>query len=136
MARQIYVNLPVKDLDRSVAFFTRMGFRFNPQFTNEKATCMIIGNDSFVMLLVEDFFRTFIKKPIADAHQTTEVLVALSCESRAEVDEMVRLAVSAGGTTPSPPQDLGFMYQYGFQDLDGHLWEVGYMDAGAIPPAA
>ena len=136
MARQMFVNLPVKNLDRTVAFFTQLGFSFNPQFTNDKATCMLIGEDSFVMLLVEDFFSTFIEKPIADAHKTTEVLVALSCESRAEVDEMVRLAVAAGGRTPKPPVDLAYMYQHGFEDLDGHLWEVGYMDLSAMPPQA
>ncbi|MDO9405189.1 MAG: VOC family protein [Polaromonas sp.] len=136
MTRQIFVNLPVKNLDRTVAFFTQLGFSFNPQFTNEKATCMIVGQDSFVMLLVEDFFGTFTKKPIADAHQTTEVLLALSCASRAEVEDMVRLAVAGGGSTPNPPQDHGFMYQHGFQDPDGHLWEVFYMDASAMPPQA
>ena len=133
MATQIYVNLPVKDLDRSVKFFTHLGYKFNPQFTNANATCMIIGDNIFVMLLVEKFFQTFTSKPISDATKNTEVLLALSCDSRAQVDEMVRKAVEAGGSTPKPPQDHGFMYQHGYQDLDGHLWEVMHMDMSAMP---
>ena len=133
MATQIYVNLPVKDLDRSVKFFTHLGYKFDPQFTDANATCMIIGDDIFVMLLVEKFFQTFTSKPISDAAKSTEVLLALSCDSRAQVDEMVRKAVEAGGSTPKPPQDHGFMYQHGYQDLDGHLWEVMHMDMSAMP---
>ena len=133
MATQIYVNLPVKDLDRSIKFFTHLGYKFNPQFTNANATCMIIGDNIFVMLLVEKFFQTFTSKPISDATKNTEVLLALSCDSRAQVDEMVRKAVEAGGSTPKPPQDHGFMYQHGYQDLDGHLWEVMHMDMSAMP---
>jgi len=132
MATQIYVNLPVKNLERSVEFFTRLGFGFNPQFTNENATCMIVSDDIYVMLLVEPFFQTFTPKPIADATRTTEVLLCLSSDSRAAVDDMVAKAVAAGGTTPNKAQDHGFMYQHGFQDLDGHLWELAYMSA--MPP--
>jgi predicted lactoylglutathione lyase len=133
MATQIFVNLPVKKLNASVAFFTRLGFEFNPQFTDENATCMIVAQDSiYVMLLVESFFKTFTPKPIADATKTTEVLLCLSCDSREAVDEMVAKAVAAGATTPNKPQDHGFMYQHGFQDLDGHLWELAYMSA--MPP--
>ena len=131
MARQIFVNLPVKDLDRSVAFFTRLGFTFNPDFTDETATCMIVSDDIFVMLLTEAKFKTFTPKAIADATRSTEVLVCLSCESRAEVDETVRKAVAAGGTTYNEPQDHGFMYAHGFQDLDGHIWELIAMQPGA-----
>ena len=131
MARQIFVNLPVKDLDRSVAFFTRLGFTFNPDFTDETATCMVVSDDIFVMLLTEAKFKTFTPKAIADATRSTEVLVCLSCESRAEVDETVRKAVAAGGTTYSEPQDHGFMYAHGFQDLDGHIWELIAMQPGA-----
>lgn len=134
MATQIFVNLPVKDLKKSVDFFTALGYTFNPQFTDENATCMIVSDDHiYVMLLVEKFFKTFTPKPIADAKAATEVLVALSCESRAQVDEMVRKAVAAGGRTPTQPQDLGFMYQHGYEDLDGHMWELVYMEPGAIP---
>jgi uncharacterized protein len=128
MATQIFVNLPVKDLKRSVNFFTALGYRFNPQFTNENATCMIVGENIFVMLLVESFFKTFTKKAICDATKSTEVLVCLSCDSRAEVDGLVKKAVAAGSTTPAAAQDHGFMYQHGYQDLDGHLWELVYME--------
>lgn len=134
MATQIFVNLPVKDLDKSVAFFTALGYRFNPQFTNEKATCMIVSEDHiYVMLLVEPFFKTFTSKAIADATTSTEVLLCLSCESRAQVDELVAKAVTAGGSTPTKAQDHGFMYQHGYQDLDGHVWELMYMAPGAVP---
>ena len=121
MATQMYVNLPVKELDRSVDFFTHLGFGFNPQFTDSNATCMIIGTDSFVMLLAESFFKTFTTKKICDARRQTEVLICLSCDSREQVTDRVGRAIAAGGTTPNPPQDHGFMYQHGFQDLDGHL---------------
>lgn len=136
MARKIFVNLPIKNMERSKAFFTALGFTFNPQFTNEQGACMVISEDIFTMLLVEPFFQTFTKKPIADASRSTEVLVCLSCDSRAEVDEMVRKAVAAGGTTPNAPQDHGFMYAHGFEDLDGHLWELVWMDPNAAPPQA
>jgi predicted lactoylglutathione lyase len=134
MATQIFVNLPVKDLKRSVAFFTALGYTFNPQFTDENATCMIVSPDHIhVMLLVEKFFQTFTTKTIVDAKTSTEVLLCLSCESRAQVDEMVAKAVAAGGTTPTPAKDHGFMYQHAYQDLDGHVWELVYMEPGAVP---
>ncbi len=133
MANQIYVNLPVKNLDQSVKFFTALGFKFNPQFTDEKATCMIVSDDIYVMLLVESFFKTFTPNPICDAKKSTEVLLCLSSESRQKVDEMVGKAVAAGATTPKQPMDHGFMYQHGFQDLDGHLWELMHMDVSAMP---
>ena len=132
MPTKIFVNLPVRDLDKSVDFFTSLGFGFNPQFTDEKATCMIVGEDIYVMLLVEQFFKTFTKKQIADASQSTEVILALSAGSRTEVDEMIRKAVEAGGVAPGEPQDQGWMYGQGFQDPDGHLWEVIYMDPAAV----
>jgi len=135
MAKQIFVNLPVKDLKRSVSFFTSLGYTFNPQFTDENATCMIVGENIFVMLLVEPFFKTFTKKAVADATRSTEVLVCLSCGSRAEVDALAKKAVAAGATTPSPAKDHGFMYQHGYQDLDGHLWELVYMEPNAQPHA-
>jgi uncharacterized protein len=131
MTRQIFVNLPVKDLNKSVEFFTKLDFTFNPQFTNENATCMIVDKNIFVMLLVEKFFQTFTPKEICDTSKNTEVLVSLSFESRAEVDVMVANAISAGGTTYKEPSDMGFMYQHGFQDLDGHLWEIFFMDQSA-----
>ena len=136
MARKIFVNLPIRDMKRSRAFFDSLGFSFNPGFTNEQGACMVIGEHSFVMLLVEPFFQTFTKKPIHDAKKGTEVLVCLSCESRAEVDDLVRKALAAGGTAPNAPQDHGFMYGHGFEDPDGHLWEVMWMDPAAAPPHA
>lgn len=134
MATQIFVNLPVKSLDKAMGFFTALGYAFNPQFTDQNAACMIVSEDHiYVMLLVEPFFKTFTTKPVADATQSTEVLVCLSCDSRAAVDEMVRKAVAAGASTPRPPQDHGFMYGHGYQDLDGHIWELVYMDPNAVP---
>lgn len=131
MATKIFVNLPVKNLNKSVAFFTSLGFTFNPRFTDETATCMIVAEDIFVMLLTEQKFQTFTPKQICDATSSTEVLVCLSLGSRNEVDEMVRKAVAAGGTIYNDPQDHGFMYAHGFQDLDGHIWEIIYMEPGA-----
>lgn len=130
MSRKVFINLPVADLRRSVDFFTALGYQFNPQFTDEKATCMIVSDDIYVMLLVESFFKTFTPKPVADAKQTTEVLVCLSLDSRAEVEDIVRKAVAAGAKTPMPAQDHGFMFQHGFEDLDGHQWEYAYMQPG------
>lgn len=133
MANQIFVNLPVKDLDRSVEFFTKLGYTFNPQFTDENATCMLIGENIFAMLLVEDYFRTFTDREIIDAREGVEVLIALSLASREQVDEQIAKARAAGGTIPREAQDLGFMYQHAFQDPDGHLWEVFHMDMNAMP---
>lgn len=132
MATQIFVNLPVRDLNKSVDFFTKLGYEFNPQFTDENATCMIVDENIFVMLLVEQYFKTFTPKEICDTTKSAEVLVALSFESRAEVDEIVAKAIAAGGTTYKEPQDMGFMYQHGFQDLDGHIWEIFFMEESAI----
>ena len=131
MHTKIFVNLPVRNLDTSMEFFTKLGFNFNPQFTDETAACMIVTEDIFVMLLTEAKFKTFTPKEICDATKNTEVLVCLSFESRERVDEMVRKAVGAGGTTYNEPQDYGFMYGHGFQDLDGHIWEVIYMEPSA-----
>ena len=134
MSRQIFVNLPIKNMERSKAFFSALGFTFNPQFTNEQGACMVIAQDIYAMLLVEPFFQTFTKKPISDARKSTEVLVCLSCESRDEVDDLVRKALAAGATAPNAPQDHGFMYGHGFEDLDGHVWELMWMDPAAAPP--
>ena len=132
MANQIFVNLPVKHLKRSVEFFTKLGFSFNQQFTDETATCIIVTGDIYVMLLTEEKFKTFTPNAVCDAKKNTEVLVCLSLESRAKVDEMVRKAVAIGATTYNQPQDHGFMYGHGFQDLDGHIWELIYMESGAV----
>ncbi len=128
MNKQVFINLPVKDLEKSKAFFSALGYSFNPQFTDQNAACMIISEDSiYAMLLTEDFFKTFTSKPVARAHEVTEVLTCLSCESRQEVDDLVAKAVAAGGTAPRAPQDHGFMYAHGFEDLDGHIWELAFM---------
>lgn len=132
MATKIFVNLPVKDLKRSVEFFTKLGYKFNPQFTDENATCMILGEDNFVMLLVEKFFKTFTPKPIADAKSSTEVLVALSAESRDDVNRIVEKALAAGARRYKEPEDRGFMYGWGFEDLDGHIWEHFWMNPESI----
>jgi uncharacterized protein len=132
MARKMFVNLPVTDLVRTKAFYAALGFTFNPQFTNDMAACMIIGPDSCAMLLRHEFFGTFTKKAIADAHATTEVLVALSCETKAEVDAMLAQAIAAGGREPRDPQDHGFMYARSFEDPDGHIWEPFWMDPAHV----
>ena len=126
------MNLPVKNLNKSIEFFTKLGYTFNPQFTDDTATCMIISDDIFAMLLTHDKFKSFTPKEICDATKSTEVLVCLSCESREQVDELVHKAVAAGGTTYNKPQDHGFMYGHGYQDLDGHIWELMWMDPGAV----
>lgn len=136
MPRKIFINLPVKDLDRSVEFFTALGFGFNPQFTDANATCMIVSDEIFVMLLVQPFFQGFTTKPLSDAHQQTEVLLALSLDNREEVDAFVAKAVAAGGTVTQPARDYGFMYQQSVADLDGHQWEPFFMAPDAVPPQA
>ncbi len=132
MSTKIFVNLPVEDLHRSVKFFRNLGFDFNAQFTDETAACMIVSGDIFVMLLTRAKFKEFTPKEICDSTKSTEVLVCLSLDSRGKVDDMVRKAVAAGGTTYAEPKDHGFMYQHGFQDPDGHIWELIYMDPSAI----
>ncbi|NQF14654.1 VOC family protein [Brevibacillus sp. HB1.3] len=132
-SKQIFVNLPVKDLNKSIDFFTAIGYEFNPQFTDQNAACMVIGENIFAMLLVEEFFQTFTKKELTDATRSTEVIVALSADSRAQVDEIVNKAFAAGATPAKDPVDHGFMYGWSFQDLDGHQWEFLHMDQGAVP---
>jgi predicted lactoylglutathione lyase len=132
MTTQIFVNLPVKDLSKTVEFFKRLGFTFNPQFTDENATCMIINDNIFVMLLVEKFFKTFTKKEICDTTKDTEVIIAVSTESREKVNEMMQNVFEAGGKESREPQDHGWMYGRSFQDINGHLWEIIYMDEKAL----
>jgi predicted lactoylglutathione lyase len=126
------VNLPVTDLTKSIGFFKSLGFTFNPQFTDDKAGCMVVSDSIFVMLLMREYFATFTPKPVADARKSTEVLVALSCDSRKDVDDLVNKALAAGGSTYAEPKDHGFMYQHGFQDPDGHIWEIFWMDPAAV----
>lgn len=131
-SRKIFVNLSVRDLKKSMDFFKALGFEFNPQFTDENAACMVISQEAFVMLLTEKFFKTFTRREICDTSTHTEGLFALSCESRAEVDEMVKKAIAAGGKHAMDAQDHGFMYGWSFYDLDGHNWEVVWMDPATI----
>ncbi|MFF0828136.1 VOC family protein [Brevibacillus sp. NPDC003359] len=132
-SKQIFVNLPVKDLNKSIDFFTGIGYEFNPQFTDQNAACLVIGENIFAMLLVEEFFQTFTKKELTDATRSTEVIVALSADSKEQVDEIVNKALASGATPSKDPVDHGFMYSWSFQDLDGHLWEFLHMDQGAVP---
>jgi uncharacterized protein len=121
--KQIFVNIAVRDLKRANAFFTALGYSFNPQYSDEKATCMVVSEHIYVMLLTDKYFQTFSPKPVADSSKTTEAIICLACETRAEVDDIVKKAVHAGGKTYNEPKDHGFMYQHGFQDPDGHIWE-------------
>ncbi|WP_457029082.1 VOC family protein [Kitasatospora sp. P5_F3] len=132
MPTMIFVNLPVKNLDKSIGFFEAMGYSFNPQFTDETASCLVISDTIFAMLVTEARFKDFTRKPVADATAATEVIVALSADSRAEVDELVDKAMAAGGRSAIDPMDLGFMYSRSFQDLDGHQWEYVWMDEAAM----
>ncbi|HYF36453.1 MAG TPA: VOC family protein [Prosthecobacter sp.] len=135
MNKNVFVNLPVRDLAKSIEFFKQLGYTFNARFTDETATCMIISDNIYAMLLIHEKFQTFTPTPICDATKSTEVLTCLSCESREEVDAQVKKAVAAGGSTYSQPQDHGFMYAHGFQDLDGHIWELMWMDPSFVQPA-
>jgi predicted lactoylglutathione lyase len=135
-SRKLFVNLAVRDLKRSVEFFTRLGFTFDPRFTDESATCMIVSDEAFVMLLVEDRFKDFTGKRICDTATHTEGLFCVSTGGRAEVDEMVKTAIAAGGSHAQDPIDHGFMYGWSFYDLDGHHWEVMYMDPKALEQPA
>ena len=132
MARKIFVNLAVKDLDKAVEFFTTLGFSFDPRFTDKTATCMIVSDEAFVMLLVESKFREFTKKELADATTQTEAILALSAESREQVDELADKALEVGGSPANDPIDMGVMYGRSFEDLDGHHWEVIWMDPSAL----
>ena len=125
MNKQIIFNLAVKDLDRSKAFFSALGFGFKAEYSNESAAFMVVVDDCiYVMLMTEAFFQSFIDKPLAQAKEANEVIICLSCESREEVDSLIAKAVAVGGRTPHPPEDLGFMYDQGFEDIDGHLWNL------------
>jgi uncharacterized protein len=126
--RKLFVNLPVRDLKQSMAFFATLGFEFNPRFTDDKAACMVIGDDAYAMLLAEPFFRTFTSKQPCDTSTHTEAICAVSCDSRAAVDEMLRRALAAGGSKAKEPFDHGFMYGASFYDVDGHHWECFWMD--------
>jgi predicted lactoylglutathione lyase len=130
--QKVFINLPVKDLDKSKEFFGKLGYTFNPQFTDENAACMIISENIYAMLLVEKFFATFTTKRIIDANSNVEVLTSLNCKSREAVDEIVKKALAAGGKIPDEPKDHGFMYEWGFEDLDGHNWGHFWMDPSFV----
>ena len=132
MATKIFVNLPVKDLKRSMAFYAALGFANNPQFTDDTAACMVVSEEIYVMVLTHEKFKQFTPKAICDAKISSEVLVCLSCESKQQVIDQVRKATAAGGSTYADPKDYGFMFQHGFQDPDGHIWELIWMDPSAI----
>jgi uncharacterized protein len=132
MHKQIFVNLPIADMAQSKAFFSALGYAFDPNFTNDQGAALVLGENLYVMLLVRGFFEGFTSKPIADAKKSTEVLVCVSCDSREQVDALVAKALAAGGTAPREPTDHGFMYSHGFEDLDGHLWELVHMSG--VPP--
>lgn len=133
MATKVFINLPVKNLDKSMAFFTGLGFSFNPQFTDEKAGCMVVSESIYIMLLTDTYFQTFTKKSIADAKNSTEVLIALDAASREEVQQLVAKAKDLGADIYADPQDYGWMYQHSFADLDGHQWELAFMDMSQMP---
>jgi predicted lactoylglutathione lyase len=128
MNKQIIFNLPVQDLERSKAFFAALGFAVNPRFSNENAAFLDVVDDTLhVMLMTEAFFESLINKPVVRARDANEVIICLSCESRAEVDSLIAKATAAGARIPHPPEDHGFMYDQGFEDLDGHLWNLVWM---------
>jgi len=133
--QSMFVNLPVKDLKKTIDFFTSVGFTFDERFTDDNATCMVIGPNMYAMLLKESFFGTFTDKHIVDATKAAEVIIALSVGSREEVDDIVKKALEAGGSPSKEAADHGFMYTWSFQDVDGHLWEVFHMDMSAFPQA-
>jgi predicted lactoylglutathione lyase len=131
MHKQIIFNLPVKDQEKSKTFFTALGFTFSDKFSNDQAAFMeIVGNDIRAMLMTEAFFQSLINKPVAQAKQVNEVIICLSCESREEVDSLIAKATAAGARIPHPPEDHGFMYDQGFEDLDGHLWNLVWAESG------
>jgi predicted lactoylglutathione lyase len=133
MRPQIFINLPVKDLDKSMNFYTKMGFTNNPQFSDDTGKCMVFSEEIFVMILTHDKFKAFSSKPIADVSKTTAVLLSLSVESIDKVNEIVDNALSAGGKEPIEAKDYGFMQQRTLEDLDGHTWEIFYMDMSKMP---
>lgn len=134
--RELFVNLRVKDLEKSKAFFSALDFTFNPQFTDENAACMIVSENAYFMLLTDQFFRRFTMRELADTGRVTEALYAFSCDSREEVDRLTQIALAAGATTAMPPQDHGFMYSTSFYSPDGHHFEVLWMDPATIQPVA
>lgn len=135
MTQQVFINLPVSDLPRAIRFYQALGYSLNPKFTDERAACVVISDTIYVMLLVRDFFQGFTRKSVADAHTQLQTLIALSADSRDEVDAVMDKALAAGGSEAGEPRDYGFMFQRSYADLDGHTWEVFFMDESAFPGA-
>ena len=135
MKSQIFINLPVKDLEKSMNFYTKMGFSNNPNFSDDSAKCMVFSEEIYVMLLTHDRFKTFITKPITDVSKTISALLSISVESVDKMNEIVTNALTAGGNEPIEPKDHGFMQQRTLEDLDGHTWEIFFMDMSKFPPA-
>ena len=135
-SRKIFVNLPVKDLKKSIEFFTKLGFAFDPKFTDDSCACMVVSEQAYVMLMTDARFGDFVTKPVADARQATGAIMAVSAESREGVDELADAALAAGGTAANDPMELDFMYARSFNDPDGHLWEVVWMDPAALEAEA
>lgn len=133
MATKVFINLPVKDLTASMHFFQQLGLSINPQFTDDKACCLVVSDSIFVMLLTEAYFKTFINTEVCDARKSTEVLIALDAASKAEVEQTIAKAQTLGATLYGEPQDFGWMYQHSFADLDGHRWEFAYLDMSQMP---
>lgn len=136
MHTQIFVNLPITDLPRARTFYEALGYRFNPDYSNDKGACLVLGDKLFAMLLVRDFFQSFTDRPVGDPKKDRQVLICLDCSSREEVDSLVSRALTAGGSAPRPPTDHGFMYFHGFEDLDGHYWELMHMSGPPPAPQA
>ncbi len=135
MPSKVFISLPVKNLSRSMDFFQNLGFSFNPQFSDEKAGCMVVSDSIFVMLLTEPYFKSFIDTEVCDARRSTEVLIALDAASADEVKQFISKAESLGGKLYAEAKDYGFMYQHSFADLDGHKWEMAYVNMTEVPQA-
>jgi len=129
---QTYINLPVKDINRTKEFFGSIGFEFNPQFSDDNSACLVVNDNTFVQMLAESYFNTFVNRPIADFASNAGGIIALSADSREHADELAEKALAAGGKPYKEPKDYGFMYVRSFEDPDGHLWEIGYFDANAM----
>jgi len=133
MGTKVFVNLPVKDLSKTVGFFTKLGYKFDSRYSDDNSKCMVITDDISVMLLAEPFFKTFTTKEICDTRKSTETILALSADSRLQVDQILKKSIAAGAIEASKAQDMGWAYERSFQDPDGHLWEVIYMDPAKRP---
>jgi uncharacterized protein len=133
MATKVFINLPVKDLEKSMSFFSNLGYQFDDHITDELAACLIISDNIFVMLLQEEYFKTFTKKYVGDNRTFSEVLISLDAESKQAIQDIITKARQLGAHIYAEPEDHGWMYQHSLADLDGHLWEYIYVDKNSIP---